>query len=106
MSAEQKSVAQIVALPLRYDVTTGNVYNAENVVLARFRHRSQAEAVVAACNSHAALVAFVERYIREDEAAIAEWERQFPKMKWGKDDRAIKNLEAARELLKAAKGET
>lgn len=68
-------------------------------------HYANAAFIVRACNSHDALVAFLEKYIREDEEAIAEWERQFPTMKWGKDDRAIKNLEAARQLLKAAKGE-
>jgi hypothetical protein len=45
-----------VAMPLRFDDATGNLYNAEDIALARFRHNSQGHAVANACNSRDTLL--------------------------------------------------
>lgn len=50
-----------VDMPLRLDRETQNLVNTQGVALARFRHRSQGEAVARLCNSHSALVAENER---------------------------------------------
>lgn len=88
-------------LPMRCE-TIGKLsylYGNDGEMVAVINAEFGAEWMVSACNAHNALAAFVKDYITAEEAAIEQWNKDYPRLPWKRDHEAMQRLESARAAL-------
>lgn len=95
------AVVSALTIPLRCE-TIGKlsyIYGKEGDIVCIVDAEYGAEWIVTACNSHAALVDFVSDYIAAEDAAIAQWNKDYPRLPWKPDYEAMQRLSRARAAL-------